>query len=264
MREVDRVAEQVGRRAVPAFVEPVAPRQRVQRVAAVHREEAAAVVGDLAQPAVGDQLPGVLHERRPAVVVTDARGHLPRRLGRALGLLRRAAHRLLAEDVLARRRGRLDQLEVEHVRRGDVDDVDFLVLDHAPPVGRRLGVAEGLDRLALPRRHVVCADHELGLEFAVGEQGRDPQQRAAVGLAEPAEADQADADSGALPAADLLGGGRQLCHQVTCSSSCVSCSSSAPPAIIFTSSSRLMPPLSHEPSILPRLRTTKRSPTGHA
>ena len=44
----------------------------------------------------------------------------------------------------------------------------------------------------------VAADDELGVEVALGEQRRDAQQRAAVGLAEPAEADHADAD--ALPA----------------------------------------------------------------
>ena len=41
----------------------------------------------------------------------------------------------------------------------------------------------------------VGADDELGVEGALGEQRRDAQHRAAVGLAQPAEADQADADA---------------------------------------------------------------------
>src|SRR5215218_8090541 len=77
------------------------PRQDAERVAAVHREEAPAVVGDLAQRAGRDELRRVAHERRPAVVVANARddaGAAGGLLG-ADGLLRRAAHRLLAEHV---------------------------------------------------------------------------------------------------------------------------------------------------------------------
>ena len=139
VREVDRVAEQVGRDAVAALVELEAPRQQPERVAAVHREEAAAVVGDLAELAASDQVRGVAHERRPAVVVAHAGDHAraPRGALGAHGLLRRAADRLLAEDVLAGLRGGLDQLDVDHVRRRDVDDLDRRVVDHPPPVLRR-------------------------------------------------------------------------------------------------------------------------------
>ena len=57
------------------LVDEEPPRQQPHRVGAVHREEAAAVVRDLAQPARVDQLLGVLHERRPAVVVADTGDH---------------------------------------------------------------------------------------------------------------------------------------------------------------------------------------------
>ena len=72
VRQVDGVAEQVARDAVAALVELEAPGQQTERVAAVHREEAPAVVRDLAELTGVDQLAGVAHERRPAVVVTDA------------------------------------------------------------------------------------------------------------------------------------------------------------------------------------------------
>ena len=39
------------------------------------------------------------------------------------------------------------------------------------------------------------ADHELGVECPIREQRRDPQHRPAVGLAEPAEPDDRDADA---------------------------------------------------------------------
>ncbi len=49
-----------------------APGEKAARVAGVAVEEAAMIVGDLAQLAVGDQLPGVLDYGRPAIVVADA------------------------------------------------------------------------------------------------------------------------------------------------------------------------------------------------
>ena len=190
------MAEQVARDAVAALVELEAPRQQPERVRAVHREEAAAVVRDLAELARGDQLAHVAHQRRPAVVVTDPGGHAGAACG-ALGphgLLGRAADGLLAEDVLAGLRGRLDHLHVDHVRRRDVDDVDGRVVHHAPPVLRAAGEAERADRVLDARGHRVAADHQLGVEVALPEQRADALQRAAVGLAEPAEADHADAD----------------------------------------------------------------------
>ena len=130
--------EQVRRHAVAALVEPEAPREHAERVGAVHREEAPAVVGQRAQLAGRDQLGRVAHERRPAVVEADAADHAgaPHGALGAHGLLRRAADRLLAEHVLARLRGRLDQLDVQHVRRRDHDDVDRRVVDDAAPVRR--------------------------------------------------------------------------------------------------------------------------------
>jgi hypothetical protein len=201
VRQVDRVAHQVGRDAVAALVDQEAPRQQPQRVAAVHREEAPAVVGDVAQAPVCDELRRVANERRPAVVVAHACRHtrLARQALGAGGLLRRPADRLLAEDVLAGLRGGLDQLEVQHVRRRDPHDVNGRIVHDRAPVGGPPRVPEGADGLAQALGDGVAADHELGLERPLGEQGADALQRAAVGLAEPSEADQADADAPARP-----------------------------------------------------------------
>ena len=171
-----------------------APRQQAERVGAVHREEAPAVVRDLAELALLDQLRGVAHERSPAVVVTHTGDHarLPGSALRAHRLLRRAADRLLAEDVLAGRAGRLDQLDVEHVRRRDDHDVDVRVVHDPAPVLRALLEPERPHRVLGARGHGVGADHQPEIELAVLEQRRDAQHRPAVGLAEPAETDHRD------------------------------------------------------------------------
>jgi hypothetical protein len=106
----------------------------------------------------------------------------------------RAADGLLAEDVFARRAGRHAQLLVEHVRRGDDDDVDLVAVDHLPPVLRRRREPERLGGLLPPDHDVVGADGEAGLVRAVGEQRGEAEVGPAVGLAHPAEPDDAETD----------------------------------------------------------------------
>ena len=120
---------------------------------AVHREEPPVVVRDVADRAAVDELLGVLHERRPAVVVADPGDHAgpPGRPLGGDGLRRRAADGLLAEHVLAVGRRGLDHLDVEHVRSGHEHDVDVAVLDHAR-ASRRRAVANPNDRTASSRR----------------------------------------------------------------------------------------------------------------
>ena len=247
------VRHQVGRHAVAGLVDEEAPRQHAERVAAVHREEAAAVVGDLAQHAVGDQLPRVLHQRREAVVVAHAGDDVRGRRCSARHRLRgRAADGLLAEHVLARRRRRLDQLEWSMFGAA----MKTTSTAGSSITARQSSVAAARSRSDRPpasRRSgsVSRADHELGVELALREQRRDAQQRAAVRLPEPAEADHPHADTFACT------------HAIsTLRSSCSSASSSAPPDICLTSSSRVMSFLRQSPISRPRLRITKRSPTG--
>ena len=126
-------------------------------VATIHREEPAAVMGQFAQPPVDDELAGVLDERRPAVVVSAAGDHAgaaTRQLdrGRRLGI---DADRLLARDVLPRRRRRLDDLAVEGVRRRDIDDVNVVAGDQLAPVEVARGEPEVVAREVEPLRDVV-------------------------------------------------------------------------------------------------------------
>ena len=164
----------------------------------------------------------------------------------------------------------LDELDVQHVRRGDDHDVHGGVVDHRAPVGCAAGEAERADGVVDARGQGVAADHELGVELALGEQRRDAQHRAAVRLAQPAEADHADADAPARTTGERRRAGGLGCRRAhpatgsssTRSSSWVRASSSAPPDIILMSSSRLISPFFQVPISRPRLSTTKRSPTG--
>ena len=161
--QVDGVAQDVARHAVAALGLQEAPGQQAHRVAPVHREEAAPVVRELTQAIGLQQLTEVQHERSPAVVVAHAGDDpgLPRRRRDAHRLLRRAADGLLAEHVLARFGGRHAQLLVEHVGRGDDDDVDLVVVDDTPPVVGRPFEPEGA-RLVPAGRHVVGAQRPGG------------------------------------------------------------------------------------------------------
>ena len=117
------------------------------QLAALGREDAPVVVGveeqpvlhvaaghvvDLAELAAAHPLAGLDRERVEADVVVDARG-LPRVLageGHELGrLLRGHGQRLLAQHVLAGLERGLRHLEVQLVRRADVDRLDRLVVE---------------------------------------------------------------------------------------------------------------------------------------
>src|SRR4029450_13338327 len=91
--------------------------------------------GGPAAPPLADEPAGVLAERRPAVVVAAARDHAGTPGGRldGRGRLRVDADWFLARDVLAGRRGRFDELAVQGVRRGDIDDVDVVTSDQLVP-----------------------------------------------------------------------------------------------------------------------------------
>ena len=175
--EVDRMAENVRRHAVAGLVEHEAPREQTHRIGAVHRKEATSVVGDLAEFTSVDQLLGVLHQRRPSVVVSDTCDHTGRPRGGfdANGLFGCATHRLLAEHMLARFGGSDRNRLVQHVRRADHDDVDVVVGDQVVPVDGAVTKAEVGDGLIDPRRHVVADHHQFGVELALGKQGRDSQ-----------------------------------------------------------------------------------------
>ncbi len=165
------VAHQVRRHAVAALVDEEPPRQHAERVAPVHREEAAAVVRDLAEHAVGDQLPRVLHERRPAVVVPTPE-ITPRAAASARVVCAGVPPTGFSQNTcLPAARRRLDQLDVQHVRRGYPHHVHVVGVHHLAPVLGRALEPERAHRLlaalraAGPRKH-----HEPRVERALGEQ----------------------------------------------------------------------------------------------
>ena len=101
-------------------------------------KKAPVIVRQVAKHAFVDQLLGVHHQRRPAIIEADeaqdarlARDPLDLR-----GLQWRPADRLLTEDVLAGRCCRFYDLQVQIVRRGDVDDVHIGMRDDISPVRR--------------------------------------------------------------------------------------------------------------------------------
>ena len=79
--------------------------------------------------------------------------------------------------------------------RGDDDEIDVGVLDDLAPVVGGLGEAESFDRLGAPGRNGIGADDEHRVGDSIGEQRRDAAVGPAVGLAHPAEPDNADAQA---------------------------------------------------------------------
>ncbi|CAB5006426.1 unannotated protein [freshwater metagenome] len=217
LRHRHRVAEDVARDAVPRLVEHEAPGEQPELVAAVHRQEAAAVVGDFAECTACDELARMDDERRPQVVVSDAGWHTSC-LGEGVGLnrlLRLAADRLLAEDRLARSGRRLDHRQVHHVGGGHPHGIDIIGRCRLAPVISRAGEPEIIGGPVATARIGISAHREHRVEVAVREQRRNPEGRPAVRLAHPPEAENGDTDlllhgwafpaAGTLPVADVIG-----------------------------------------------------------
>ncbi len=192
--EIDRMTEDVGADPMTCLIDEEPPRQQPHRVAAVHREEAAVVVGDLPNRAVVDQLLGELHQGCPAVVVADARDH-PRSARCSFGghgLCRRATDRLLTEHGLARGRDSLDHLDVEHVGGRDEHDVDIVGVDDLVPVGNGALVAERSHGVITACLDGVADHHQFGLVIAIEEVARCSPAATTVSLTHPSEADHTD------------------------------------------------------------------------
>jgi hypothetical protein len=139
-----------------------APREEPKGVAGVAIEKASVVVGDRSQFARGDEVAGVLNDRRPAVVVAG-KTHHPRplhRIGSGDRLLGKASHRLFTRDVLARRRCRVHEFQVHTVGRGDIHHIYIGVVDHLAPVGDVLPEAEPFLRGFCPLLIGVGAHHQ--------------------------------------------------------------------------------------------------------
>ncbi len=150
---------------------------------------------DLAEPTVGDQLPGQFDRRGVAIV--EARGRLhpgsQHSVADGTGLTRVAAGRLLDPDVLARFRGGHGDVAVDEVGPGDTDQVDVVTRDQFSPV-----LVYGTETERLHRRREPCIAGVVGHRDQQRLQRRveivlaQPRVRAGVYLAHPAEPDDTD------------------------------------------------------------------------
>ena len=193
--QVHGMAEDVRADAVARLVHLEAPAEQSHGVCAVHREKAAAIVGDLPELALFDQSLEVLHQRSEAIVVAHTGDHasVPARLLNADGLLRFAANRLFTEDVFTGiGRGNTD-LFVQHVRRGAGDHVDVVALHDLAPVRNSLFKTKTMDGHVTTVFQVVGTDREHRVICPVLKDLGNPCIASAVGLAHPTEADHGHA-----------------------------------------------------------------------
>ena len=192
--QVHRVAEDVCADAIARLVHLEAPAEQSHWVGAIHREEAAAVVGDLTKLAFGDQVLQVLHQRREPIVVANA-GHYPSVASCLLdthGLIGAAAYWLLTKDRLASI-GRGDtNLLVQHVGSGARDDIDVVALHDLAPVRNGLFESEIVDGGVAPLFGVIGAHGEYWVVVTIAKQMRDARIATTMGLAHPAQADHGD------------------------------------------------------------------------
>ena len=87
-----------------------------------------------------------------------------------------------------------DNFQVHLVRGGDVDGLNFGMIDNPPPVGHGLAKTHRALSLLGACLDVVRTNHELGVDAAFRKAPPDLKIRAAVQLAHPAHADHTNAD----------------------------------------------------------------------
>ena len=153
--------------------------------------------GDIAQRSLRNQLTGELRGRRAGIVEARHVRHA-RRLGRrdhGAGVGEGVGQRLFAEDGLAPGKGRLGDLAVGLLRRGDDDGLDARIIDERPPVRRGAGEPEG-GAIAFGTFGAGGGDHFQPRAQAGFEDGTDRGHGHGMRLAHVAAADDADADLG--------------------------------------------------------------------
>ena len=165
------MAENVTGHAIACLVQDESPRQQTEFVTAVHRQEATAVVGDLAECARCDELACVQDQRGPQVVVADTASDARRccRVECCNRMLRFSANRFLAEDSFARRGGCFNHGDVQHVRSGYPDNVDVVRVNGVAPVGYGAFKSEVSDCAIAALLLCVRTNDQHRVKRAVGE-----------------------------------------------------------------------------------------------
>src|SRR5258707_682174 len=154
-------------------------------------------MGQLSQFPFGDELPGILDKRCPAIVIAD-KGEYPSLAsgGCALdGFLRVLANRFLTQDVFSSLSCRPVDFQVHSIRRSHTDDFNLWIGDHLTPVSGVTFEAKALLGSLRTRLHRVSTDNEPGENPALMKSIRNGPVRAAVNFAHPTHANHSDTDS---------------------------------------------------------------------
>ena len=176
---------------------PIAPAERAERVATVHREEATTVMSHLAKAAGAQQLTRLQHHRCPTIIETNEIEHASclRRASDGCRLFWEAAGWFLTVDVFAGRRRRFDDFKVQEIRCGDIDDIDVWVIDDGAPIGISVSEAMTVGGGLRSLRQGIGTGNQLGSCGRIREAVGNEAVGAAVHLAHPAHADHADAEA---------------------------------------------------------------------
>ena len=153
-------------------------------------------MGQASQFPLGDELPGILDERRPAIVVADEGQHHSLAGGGCTldGFLRILADRFLTQGVFPGPGRRPVDFQVHAVGRSHVDDLNCGISDHLTPVGCVALEAKTLLGSLSAGLHRVGADNEPGENPALMKTIWNGAIRAAVHFAHPPHANHTDTD----------------------------------------------------------------------
>jgi hypothetical protein len=161
--QVDTVRRQVAKHAAATPLPLITPGQSSVGVGGVIAEQADPGVGDVADLAGGDQLPGQDDGRRVAIVETHRgvdRG-LAHRLAHGPGVGGGQPDRLFDPDVLAGLRHRDADLAVQEVRRGDRHRPHPWIAGHLAPVLDGGGETVPCGGVGSAARNVVGHGHQI-------------------------------------------------------------------------------------------------------
>jgi hypothetical protein len=174
-----------------------APRKNSLWIGRIPGEETTAKVSQSAQPPFADQLPRVLHQRRPSVVVSDERkdASLSGQTLNLSRLLRILSHRFFAKDVLAGRGRCAHDFKMHVVRRSYIYDLNVRVSDYLLPAGGVPLEAESFLSLFGTRFNVVGANNQSGPNTTVVETISRLEVSTAVYRSHPAHPDDPDPDN---------------------------------------------------------------------